>query len=216
MSGFFIRKKDYYPYERYLFLQEGLRKKRKELVLICEHLPVLTAGVNALEENLLSDEKKLAENQISIFRIKRGGDFTAHEPGQIVIYPHIDLKKRKIQLSPFVRQLFFITEESIREIWNIQLDYNESDPGLYLEKKFKIVSGGTAFKSFFTSHGISINIKNNLSTFKHIIPCGLKDIIPASLAEHGADVSRTEDFLQLWSQKFEQYLTEPPPSHMHS
>lgn len=216
MTLLFLEKKSLYPYRRYLFLQETLRIRRKELILFCSHAPLITAGIQTKESSFLTGRNELSRMGIEVCSIKRGGDATAHEPGQIVIYIHLDLKKRNIQLSHFFRQIFRITQESIESVWNIPLHYRDEDPGLYSEEGKKIVSGGISFKSFFTAHGIAVNLENSLNTFSHILPCGLKDVLPGSLKEMGADPEKKEAFTEDWKKRMERYLSGPPPSHMHS
>ena len=149
---------------------------RKESILFLEHPPTITAGSNFHEKNLLMTEEELNQNGVKIFYLKRGGDFTAHEPGQLVIYPHIDLKKRNISVTEFIQILRSSIARSIDSIWGINVVDNPESPGLYLSKNpdKKIVSFGIYFKSFFTSFGAAVNVNNSLNTFSMIHPCGGK------------------------------------------
>ncbi|WP_109019180.1 lipoyl(octanoyl) transferase LipB [Leptospira kobayashii] len=162
-------------YHRYLSYQEVARNERKESILFLEHSPSLTGGVSAKAENLLVTEESLAERGVELVRIQRGGDFTAHEPGQIVGYPHIDLRQREIRLGDYLQKLTYSIRNAVLEIWNVELVENREAPGLYLadSPEKKMVSIGVLAKSYFTSFGFALNGVNDLSTFRLINPCGM-------------------------------------------
>jgi len=134
----------------------------------------LTAGVGAKAENLLSSEETLKVEGIDLFLLKRGGDYTAHEPGQIVGYPHIDLKQRDVSLGDYLSSLTVAIRNATLEIWGVELIENRISPGLYLKENpiKKMVSLGVSAKSHFTSFGFALNGQNTLKTFQHIHPCG--------------------------------------------
>ncbi len=162
------------PYERYVRFQEKSRTNRKESILFLEHPLTITGGINYNIGNLLQNQDFLSENGISLHYIKRGGDFTAHEPGQIVVYIHVDLKKRNLGISEFLDFVLQSAMDSFREIWNLELVKDPKAPGLYLssDPRKKILSIGVLFKSWFTSYGIALNVSNDFSAFQCINPCG--------------------------------------------
>lgn len=94
------------PYLRYLEMQEKLRKFRRECILFLEHASTITRGINYNPENLLLGREFLESQGIQVHFIQRGGDFTAHEPGQLVIYSHVDLKK-EISRSVLIWRICF-------------------------------------------------------------------------------------------------------------
>ncbi|MCB1178516.1 MAG: lipoyl(octanoyl) transferase LipB [Leptospiraceae bacterium] len=191
-------------YNKYINFQTNIRSKRKECILILEHYPTITSGINHKPENLLVSEEILQKKGISLFSISRGGDYTAHEPGQIVIYPHIDLKKRNLNLVSFIKIFRNSIIKSCLSIWNLRLIENKNKPGLYLhsEPEKKLVSFGVYFKSFFTSFGAALNSANSLDTFSHINPCGdnFKNI--TSIERLNLDISKEEDFKHLFLDTF--------------
>lgn len=191
------------PYSRYLLFQEKSRKKRRESILFLEHPPTLTAGTGAKKTNLLVPVENLQMSGIELYRIQRGGDYTAHEPGQMVIYPHVDLAKRKISVTDFIRNFRESIAISIREIWSIQLVDNTDSPGLYLEEnpQKKMVSFGVYFKSFFTSFGAAINIENDLNTFQMINPCGGRSENMVSIRSLGGDIKKKGEFIQRFKER---------------
>ncbi|MBE7413335.1 MAG: lipoyl(octanoyl) transferase LipB [Leptospiraceae bacterium] len=198
------------PYSRYDKIQNFLRKKRREILIFLEHSSCITAGINYKIENLLVKEDFLKEKKIDLFFLKRGGDFTAHEKGQLVIYPHIDLKKRNLHITNFLKVFIDSIQVAIFQTWKLQTVYNEADPGLYIQEnpKKKIVSIGVSFKSFFTSFGAAINIQNNLEIFSYINPCGKdsKDIV--SIKSLGLDYQKENALIKNFTEKFLQKIEE--------
>ncbi|MBP9887361.1 MAG: lipoyl(octanoyl) transferase LipB, partial [Leptospiraceae bacterium] len=162
------------PYNRYLKLQSFLRKRRREILIFLEHTSTITAGSNYNIQNLLVSEEYLLEKSVQFFQVERGGDLTAHEVGQLVIYPHIDLKKRNITIGDYLHLLTQTLIQSISDVWGILVIENKEKPGLYLASNpnKKLVSMGVYFKSYFTSYGVAINLRNDLSVFRMINPCG--------------------------------------------
>lgn len=196
-------------YKRYLELQELLREKRRELLLFCEHPKTLTAGVQAKPGSLLRPQAELLRHGIAHERIGRGGDYTAHEPGQCVIYPHIDIEKRGIPVSHFFAELLQITQISLRNVWSIQTITHESAPGLYTKDGAKIASIGIMFKRFFTSFGMAVNISNDLATFDWIHPCGDPQLRLTSIQALGGDPALLSTFVRVWEGEFRNRLLAP-------
>ncbi|XDD51604.1 lipoyl(octanoyl) transferase LipB [Leptospira sp. WS92.C1] len=186
-----IELKGEFPYLRYVKMQEKFRRFRKECVLFLEHGPTITGGINYNLENLLFGEEFLDNQGISLHWIQRGGDFTAHEPGQLVIYPHIDLKKRNLSIRSYLENFLQILADSARKTWGLDLVSNSDAPGLYLrsDPSKKICSIGVNFKSFFTSYGIAFNIDNDFKAFRCIHPCGRNWMDMTNIVALGLDGS---------------------------
>ncbi|MCB1191722.1 MAG: lipoyl(octanoyl) transferase LipB [Leptospiraceae bacterium] len=199
-----IRKLYNIPYQDYVMHQNKLRKLRKECIILLEHLPVITAGVNYQKTNLLVAESYLQKNGIDLCFIPRGGDFTAHEPGQLVIYPHVDLKKRGLSIHDFIKFLMESLISAVLDIWNLQLSYFQDKPGLYLASnpQKKLISMGISFKSFFTSFGVAINIKNDRKLFELIHPCGGKSSDIISIKSLGLDTEKEIEFIYRFRSEF--------------
>lgn len=195
-------------YSSYINFQERIRKKRKECILVLEHIPTITAGVNFKRENLLVSQELLLQKGIEFYFIKRGGDLTAHERGQIVIYPHIDLKKRNIKLTQFLSILQTIILNTVELVWDLELVYFENKPGFYLKKEpsKKLISLGFNFQSFFTSYGLALNFENDLSTFQYIHPCGEEAENITSIQNLGLDTSLKMDFILEVLDAFHEYF----------
>lgn len=164
------------PYQNYLRFQSRIRAKRQECILFLEHPPTITSGINAKQENLLVPSIELSKKNVDWVEVSRGGDFTAHEPGQWVCYLHLDLKKRNLSLGRFLSHLEEALVETIDQYFGIKVLGNKNSPGLYLGQgtQDKLVSFGINAKSYFTSFGFAINAENDLQTFQMIRPCGIE------------------------------------------
>ena len=193
------------PYHSYQEKQEVLRAKREELLLFCQHPPTITGGVQWKEGNLLKKHEDLQKVGIPLIPIKRGGDLTAHEPGQLVIYPHVDLKARKISLSDFFKALLSISASAVKAETGVTLDVKTDYPGLYHGSK-KVCAIGVEARSFFTSSGVAINVNNDLSTFQNIVACGLNQFEPGAIHEivgHSVDL---RSLAKRWARAFQDFL----------
>ena len=166
-------------YQSMLSLQENafenlLAGSGKDTVFIVEHPPVITLGARQSANKLLRDTDTIKQSGIEIFQIRRGGGATAHNPGQIVIYPIINLKKNNLGVSDFVHLLEKIGIESLAEL-GVNCQTKKGLPGLWIGDK-KIASIGVQIKKWITFHGMAVNINNDLSIFDLIVPCGLENV----------------------------------------
>ena len=184
------------PYQDALQLQNeflGLRQLGRiaNTILILEHPPVITLGARQSANKLLSDKTELARKNIELMSIRRGGGTTAHNPGQVVIYPIIDLKSAKIGVSEYIRLLETIGIEFLNQ-FGLQSQGRKGFPGLWVNNR-KIASIGVKIKKWITFHGMAININNDLSIFDMIVPCGLDDVVMTSvLEETGKNIEMAE------------------------
>lgn len=155
-----------------------------------EHFPTVTVGKRHNLENLYHSPEELKQKNIELFFTNRGGDVTAHEPGQAVIY-QLDRPK---SIKKFISDL----EESMIAVckhFGIQGERHPEYPGLWVNHK-KIGSVGVSIQQRVTSHGLAFNVCNTLDTFKAIRPCGLSGIQMTTLSlEVGQAISLDE----VWS-----------------
>ena len=174
------------PYAEVLGLQLDLCQKRQDnaidnTVLIVEHPAVITLGARKSENKLLTDEAVLREREIEVVRVGRGGGSTAHNPGQLVVYPIIKLKSLKLDVNAYVRSLEQVGIELLQSL-GVESGRRKGYPGLWIGEK-KIASIGVQLKKWVSFHGMAININNDLDIFRHIVPCGLKDVVITSVAK---------------------------------
>jgi lipoyl(octanoyl) transferase len=156
----------------------------KNHLIFCEHPHVYTLGKSGDLKNLLIDGQKRREKNISFYKINRGGDITYHGPGQLVVYPILDLDYFFSDIHKYLRLL----EETV--ILTLQ-DYGvagqriEGLTGVWVDDKKetprKICAIGVKCSRWVTMHGIGFNINSNLNYFNHIVPCGIEDKSVTSL-----------------------------------
>ncbi len=176
-------------YREVLQLQHDLREKRlqdqiTDTVLIAEHLPVITLGARRSANKLLADRSELAQKGIDVVDIRRGGGATAHNPGQVVFYPILNLKDLGVAISEYIRELESIGSELL-EWLGICCQRRKGLPGLWVGRR-KIASIGVRVSKSVTYHGMAINIQNDLSIFDFFVPCGLNGVkITSVLKETG-------------------------------
>jgi lipoate-protein ligase B len=154
-----------------LAFQEGIleRKQREasaDVLLFVEHPHVYTLGRGGKETNVL------APKDVPVYRTSRGGDVTYHGPGQIVVYPIIDLRSKL--RKEVHRYLCNLETSTIRTLNDFGLDGVRRPPytGIWIDTR-KIAAIGIAVRRGITFHGLALNVNTELSYFKRIIPCGL-------------------------------------------
>jgi lipoate-protein ligase B len=166
-------------YRQVLKLQHQLREKRRlgeiqNTILIVEHPPVITLGARQSANKLLANRDDLAQKHIEIVDIRRGGGTTAHNPGQLIFYPILNLQDLNLGISEYIRELESIGSELL-EISGVHTERRKGFPGLWISAK-KIASIGVRVSKYITYHGMAININNDLSIFDFLIPCGLEGV----------------------------------------
>jgi len=173
-------------YEECYAIQKELVAKRRlglidESLIVAEHNPVFTVGRSGSIENLLADESELLARGIKVLRVDRGGDITFHGPGQIVVYPIVDLKRRGRDLHIYMRDL----EEAVinfLKAYSVASNRIPGRTGVWVGQA-KIAFIGVASSGWVTYHGLSVNIDVDRSYFSMINPCGLKGLTVTGLKE---------------------------------
>lgn len=147
--------------------------------LVAEHPAVFTIGRTGKREHLLVSEAHLASHGIGIITVDRGGDITFHGPGQLVIYPIIDLSLKAKDLHLYLRDL---EEVGLRLLANYALRGRRvpEKTGVWVGDS-KIAFIGVGSRDWITYHGMSININVDLSYFSMMHPCGMRGIAVTSL-----------------------------------
>ncbi len=166
-------------FRKMLEMQHRLVEQRRQnqigdTVLLVEHKPVITLGARQNANKLLADAHKLAGHGIDVVEIRRGGGATAHNPGQIVFYPILDLRQLHLGINEYIRTLEQIGIELLKQL-GIESERRKGFPGLWVNDK-KIASIGVRVSRQITYHGMAINICNDLGIFDHIVPCGLENV----------------------------------------
>lgn len=181
-----VHYKDAYDFQKKI-ADEVKLKLNTHMLILCEHFPVITLGRVGKTENLLTPPQILAKQGIDFFKIDRGGDITAHEPGQITAYPIFDLKLRK---EPDIRLYLDNLQEVILTTlsnFGIEAQIKEGKTGVWVKNK-KIASIGISISRWVTCHGLTINVNNDLNTFYFIRPCDMDIEMTSLAAELGREI----------------------------
>jgi lipoyl(octanoyl) transferase len=156
------------------FLEKRLKeisdKKKGDLIWVLEHEEIYTAGTSYKENEILN-------KKINLIKTNRGGKVTYHGPGQLVCYFVIDLKKRQKDIRKLINLIEKTIIESLYE-FNIKSYGDPKNIGIWIKNKSgikKIAAIGVRVSKWIAYHGFSININNDLSKYKNIIPCGISD-----------------------------------------
>lgn len=155
-------------------------EENKGYLLVCEHPAVLTLGRTSKKEHLLISEKELHRREIELISIDRGGDITLHCPGQLVVYPIVDLNYYKKDLHYHLFQLEEVIIELLKD-FGIVATRSEINTGAWVGNR-KIASIGIGVRKWITYHGLALNVNTPLELFNLIKPCGL-DVQMTSMAE---------------------------------
>jgi lipoyl(octanoyl) transferase len=142
-----------------------------------EHPPVFTLGMNASAAHVL------APGDIPVVQIDRGGQVTYHGPGQLVVYPLIDL--RRAQLG--VRDVVTALETSVIQLaaeFGIEARARREAPGIYVQDQ-KLGSVGIRIRRHCSYHGLAVNVNLDLEPFRRINPCGYRGLQMTQLADRG-------------------------------
>ena len=156
------------------FLEDRLRdiknNKKNDLIWILEHEEIYTAGTSYNENEILNKD-------INLIKTNRGGKITYHGPGQLICYFVIDLKKRQKDIRKFITLIEKTIIESLSE-FEIKSYGDPKNIGIWVGKNSnikKIAAIGIRVSKWIAYHGFAININNDLSKYKNIIPCGISD-----------------------------------------
>jgi lipoate-protein ligase B len=154
---------------------ENVREGKEESIFVTEHEGILSAGLS------FNSTDFLPHCSGKIYISERGGKVTIHNPGQLVVYPIINLRKRSLNISSYV---------SFLERWMIDVlndfdivgQLSEQGRGVWVNKS-KIGFIGIKIKSGVTMHGLCLNVCNDLKLFEQIIPCGISGLEVTSIAK---------------------------------
>ena len=169
--------------------------KKDELLWILEHNPVYTAGTSSRSTDLL-------DKNINVIKTNRGGKHTYHGPGQKIVYFVLNLNKREKDIRKLINKI----ENCIIDILNeykIRAYPDKKNIGIWVGEKnssMKIAAIGIRVSKWIAYHGFSINVYNDLSKYKRIIPCGIKNKDITSLKKLG--IRKFNDIEKVISENF--------------
>ncbi len=184
----------------------GHQKLTRSYLLFCEHPHVYTMGKNTSASHLLVNKATLQKQGVDCYVTNRGGDITYHGPGQLVVYPILDLENFFTDLHRYLRLLeeaviatlkdFDLLGGSIQGLTGVWIDHENP------LKASKICAIGIRTSRWVTMHGLALNVNTDLSYFRQIVPCGIRDKQVTSMA---AELGAKQD-LQVVEQRLAYHL----------
>lgn len=147
-------------------------------IWLVEHPPVFTLGLNASREHLL------APGDIPVVQIDRGGQVTYHGPGQLVVYPLVDLRRRPLGVRELVVALENAIIGYVAEL-GLTAQGSRQAPGVYVGAS-KLASVGLRIRRGASYHGLALNVSLDLTPFERINVCGHRGLTVTQLADHVA------------------------------
>jgi lipoate-protein ligase B len=183
--------------ERLVALKQ--REPFSDVLLFVEHAHVYTLGRGANAANVL------APQDVPVYRTSRGGDVTYHGPGQLVVYPVIDLgSKLRREVHRYLRNLEMSAIETLAD-FGLAATRKPPYTGIWIENR-KIAAIGVAVRRSITFHGLALNVNTDLSYFNRIVPCGLAWANVTSMARelgHEQNIAHVkESFLNHFAELF--------------
>jgi lipoyl(octanoyl) transferase len=167
----------------------------KDHLIVCEHPHVYTLGKSGSIDNLLLSETQLQNQKIDFFKIDRGGDITYHGPGQLVVYPIIDLEHYFTDIHRYLRTLEEAVILTLAE-YGVEAGRYDGFTGVWIDpdgkNPRKICAMGVKCSRWVTMHGIGFNINTDLNYFSNIIPCGIDDKAVSSLQSEKGEIIQFE------------------------
>ena len=146
-----------------------------------EHPPVYTLGLNASRDHLL------APGDIPVIQVDRGGQVTYHGPGQLMVYPLLDLKRAGIGVRALVTALEQTVVDLLRD-FGIVAHARRDAPGVYVQER-KVASIGLRVRRGASYHGMALNIEVDLEPCSRINPCGFSELEVIDLRALGIEES---------------------------
>ncbi|MDO4789489.1 MAG: lipoyl(octanoyl) transferase LipB [Porphyromonas sp.] len=176
------------PYSEGIALQEklfneALRRKREHepschALISLTHKPVITMGKHADPHNILFSQEVLAHRGVELHQTSRGGDVTYHGPGQLTVYPIIDLEDLGMGVKSYVWSLEEAVIKLLAEYGFTNTTRLEGASGVWVpgERSYdKVCAVGIYCSKYITMHGLAFNIDLDTSIYNLINPCGFTD-----------------------------------------
>jgi lipoyl(octanoyl) transferase len=157
-------------------------------------------------ENLLLNDSRLKELNVSFYKTNRGGDITYHGPGQIVGYPILDLELFFTDLGKYMRSHEEVIIRTIAH-YGVKGDRLPGATGVWIEpdnpsKARKICAMGVRCSRWITIHGFALNVNNDLRYFDYIVPCGISDKGVTSLQKETRSVINEKELKDILKKEF--------------
>lgn len=185
--------------------EEAGNQQIEHYLFLCQHPHVYTLGKSGFMENLLINDERMKDMNVSFYKTNRGGDITYHGPGQMVAYPVLDLEQYFTDLGRYMRSLEEAIILTLKE-YGIESGRLPGSTGVWLdadnENARKICAMGVRSSRWITMHGLALNVNSDLQFFNYIVPCGIVDKGVTSMAKELGRVVDEEDVKNIFIEKF--------------
>lgn len=181
--------KEVIPFSEAWSWQKSIVEERKKWIdsnedgsdalIVLQHQPVYTLGTASTENNLNFDIK---DPPLPLYQTERGGEVTYHGPGQLVMYPIMNLRYQKMDLHWYLRALEEVVIRVLFSTFGLTASRVEGLTGVWVGDK-KVAAIGIRVSRWLTYHGLALNVSTDLSHFKRIVPCGIRDRGVGSIKE---------------------------------
>ncbi len=160
-------------------LQQRLKGRIADTLLLLEHPPTITVGKLGKLENVLAAPAELARAGVSLIFTDRGGDVTYHGPGQVVGYPILDLRARSRDAHQYVHNLEEVLIRTLAD-YGIKSGRDHNHAGVWVND-MEIAALGLSIRKWITMHGFALNVNTELDHFTLINPCGFANKTATSM-----------------------------------
>jgi lipoyl(octanoyl) transferase len=210
------------PYREAWELQLALAERRgagavPDALLLLEHRPVYTRGRRTKAEELPMGDEWYETQGIEVLDTDRGGLVTYHGPGQLVAYPIVDLAPMGGDVHAYVRGLekvmigalaeHGVGAQTIEGLTGVWTDGPAPGPADAAEK---IGSIGVHVSKGITTHGLAVNVDNDLQPFEWVIPCGIQGVAMTSIAKEGGREASVPAFATTVGRRFAEVFGREP------
>jgi lipoyl(octanoyl) transferase len=209
------------PYGEALALQKRVEAARQadrvpDVLLLLEHPPVYTKGRRTEAGELGMGEDWYRMQGIEIFEADRGGHVTYHGPGQLVGYPIVSLKPYGDSVREYVRRLERVMIDSLAA-FGVDSEVIDGLTGVWVggepPEGRKIGSIGVHVSRGVTTHGLAVNVNNDLQPFEWVVPCGIEGVRMTSLGRELGSEQDMAAYMDALTERFgEVYGREPVPT----
>ena len=169
--------------------------KKDEFLWILEHNSIYTAGTSA-------NKKDLLDKNLPIIKTNRGGKYTHHSPGQKVVYFVLNLNKRERDIRKLISKIENCIIQTLK-VYTLDSYKDSENIGIWVDKQKsskKIAAIGIRVKKWIAYHGFALNVSNDLTKYKKIIPCGIRDKGITSLYKQG--IKKHDNINEIITKKF--------------
>jgi lipoate-protein ligase B len=166
--------------QRRIVAAKNAEPSMPDVLLRLEHPPVFTLGRRGGAENIVAADRTLDGLEVPVVQVERGGNITYHGPGQLVVYPIVDLRRAGLSVVSFVEGMEWAMIETAAR-WGISAETNSRNRGAWVGDD-KLGSIGITVRRGVSFHGLALNVNTDLRPFSWIHPCGLQGVGVTSMA----------------------------------